>query len=237
MNGQYVGRIQDVFASTLHTSMSYDDFCELEIEIRIGTFDSNAGRYGKKPAFVPGVASKVFESVKGILASSRSFSSTPDSLSSIRLYDNKYRIESSNGENVLTRKILVTNLDVVTSPNHYYDIRVSIARELPVNDAKLLKQMDSMQSLHTRKRVRQTFTYKMWRIDMTRVTKELNVEQKDDDMKYTYEIEIELCSSYYDKETYRKMMDPAYQRYVILCGLHLVCDIIDMSDRSSSMKV
>lgn len=152
-----------------------------EIELRIGQIQENS--------FIAGLNSsdfyeKILEKLKCCNEFKKIKNTTEDIIS------DKYRKTISFNNKKVSKQIVMYkntiekhNLTYTGTP---YDIRISVAREIMVNDVKVQKTTESI----IRKKERNSFIYKEdYRIDITKVTTTQNTVEN-----VTHELEVELLN-------------------------------------------
>lgn len=158
----------------------YKKLDNVEIELRIGQIQDES--------FIPGLNSNEFyEKILEKLNSCKDFkkitNTTEDIISGnyrkTILFNNKRVAKQTTMEKV---KIETHNLTYTETP---YDIRISISKEVPKEEIKIKKDENSI----VRKKQRNSFIYKDYRIDLTKVITTKNTVDTT-----SYELEIELLN-------------------------------------------
>ena len=152
-----------------------------EIELRIGQIQDNS--------FIAGLnSSDFYEKILEKLNSCTEFKKIKNTTEDI--ISDKYRKTITfNNKRVSKQTVMYKNTiekHNLTYTGTPYDIRISVAREIIVDDVKVQKTADSI----IRKKERNSFIYKSdYRIDITKVTTTQNTVEN-----VTYELEVELLN-------------------------------------------
>lgn len=152
-----------------------------EIELRIGQIQDNS--------FIAGLnSSDFYEKILEKLNSCTEFKKIKNTAEDI--ISDKYRKTITfNNKKVSKQTVMYKNTiekHNLTYTGTPYDIRISVAREIIVDDVKVQKTADSI----IRKKERNSFIYKSdYRIDITKVTTTKNTVES-----ITYELEVELLN-------------------------------------------
>ena len=185
----------------------------IEIEIRLGQIQFNS--------FKPGLASKDFyDKIKSILDESdcwdkkinnKSEELCVNGIKRMTLFNNKKILKH---QSIKKEKIKNVNIKFNGTP---YDIRLSVAKEIPVEDK--IKNGTGI----LRKKNRMSYYYKDYRIDLT------EVEQIENSVSnLNYELEVEFINLDNDKIS---------DKYRAHSGLLLIRDMINMCEKIEDCKL
>lgn len=175
----------------------------LEVEIRLGRMTPLG--------FQAGVPEQAFARLLSKLEKSGSLKKTTINTTQ-SCYANGMRCEDGRG----ARKEKLFLVDAPGRPGAESDLRFAVNRERPCVVPKAAKKE------RTRCKERTSFEHKYWRFDLTRV----EVTGQKSAAPPSYEVELELLPRGVDFE---KLATESYARYVILYGLMMYCDLLEMA--------
>ena len=204
----YINQFNESIADFAKTIEKYKKNSVIEIEVRIGRFES-----GK---FIPGLNSKeFFNKIKNTLSASNCWTKVNNIIAEEICQDNIKRITLLNGKKIAKHmyqmKEKVTYIDY-SYENTPYDIRINISKEKTVLD----KKIKSNEGL-IRKKNRQSFIYKDYSIDLTEVIIIDNGVET-----INYEVEVELINLESDVSNFYR----AHQTLLIIRDLINMCESI-----------
>jgi hypothetical protein len=181
----------------------------IEIELRLGQIHEDC--------FKPGLGSKdFFDKIKAHLDSAKCWSKTVNNKSEELCNNGIRRTTMFNGKKVMKHQCIkkekLSNINL-EYPGTPYDIRISVSKELPVEDK--IKPNSGV----LRKKNRHSYYYKDYIIDLTEVEQiENNVSQ------INYELEVEFTN-------FKSDVSDMYRAH---SGLLLIRDIINMCEKIES---
>ncbi len=174
----------------------FKDVPGLEIEFRLG--------YIEKDTFNSNVSVEFYDKIKNELLNSSLFQKIhTESIDTI--YGSKNHVRHSSCDNSYTQKTRLCNIDISYEP---FDIRVSFSKE------EIVKTKPRSKVVYTRNKNRDSFLYKFWSYDITKVTQNENSLDV-----VNHEIEIEI------KKDISKENNIEFFRYLIESSLMKINDL------------
>lgn len=185
---------------------TYRNVPNVEIELRLGFWNERG--------FRTCVGKKCFDNIQSVLEQSKAMKRWPIEVSDVHTHKllRRVTVTSPKQSTVVHKKKKLEFVDF-SAPGTPFDIRLSVCQEIPVSTK-------NNEWCFLRNRQRTTFSYKMWKYDITECTLSKPIDEYTDHVK-SYEVELELdlkkagkCSSAYLAES----------------GVLKIVDLLQMSD-------
>jgi hypothetical protein len=179
--------------------MTYKDVPGLEIEFRLG--------YIEDGSFNSNISKEFYDIIHNELSNSSVFQKK--NIESIDTYYGKNHIRHSTIDNSYVQKTRLHNLNISYEP---FDIRVSFSKEEPV------KTKPRSKPVYTRNKNRNSYNYKFWSYDLTKITTN---ENSLDIVNYEIELEIKKDLSNADNEFIQYIIESSLMK---LTDLSKICE-------------
>lgn len=209
MSKDYFSELEDGINIIKEIIKKYKKNENLEIELRIGQIQEGS--------FIPGLNSKKFyDLIKEKLDSSSELTKT-STVTEDKIVDNYKKTTSFNGKKITKQAVQSKNniekynLTYTGTP---YDIRIAVSKEEIVQSNLFKEKKNSI----VRKKYRDSYTYKDYRIDLTKVITINNTVET-----INYELEIEFLN----------LTNNISDVYRAHSGLLLLRDCIDFCEKIS----
>lgn len=183
----------------------YKDVPGLEIEFRLGYIENNS--------FNANISKEFYDKIHNELLNSSAFKKV-NSVSIDTFYDTPVRVRHSSSDNSYIKKTRLCNLDLSHEP---FDIRVSFSKE------EIVKTKPNSKCVFIRNKERDSFLYKYWSYDITKVTQ---TENSLDIVNHEIELEIK-------KDLGKKTISNEFMRYLVESSLMKINDLSQICEPGS----